>query len=583
MEARHPASAPTPAASGDWRTEPPLWLVALLLALIVGAGLFYFPGTQYLTSDTQIYTPMLEHSRDARVLARDPLVQYPHLGLSLYDEIVNGVRDLTGLPAYPVMYACQVLFRIVLVLAGYLLALGICHGRWESLWAAAVLQATGFVAGPSVMVVEYDAVPRGFTLAISLLATACLLYGRAWLAALLAAVGLFFQAGAAYPFLACFGLYLLLERRDEAFLYRLRFLLPMVASLGLILLSAGLHGGGSASLSLVPDWLRELHHLRASYNYPSLWHPAVLWTPVGLGCVCLAAGWVLSPSLPRHFQWYLLGVPVAGMISIPFAWLFMEQFQVFLMAQLQPARALAFLYAFGVPVLLALGVRMARHGRWVAAWFWFLAGFSIPFSNQLVFFVGANGWPASRFRYLWVPALACVALLVFWLWKRARVAAVVLLCVLAAAPFGILREVLGTNAFATDARSAEIAELAAWAKAHTGSDAVFAFPGFGKGSQPGVFRSQALRAVYTDWKSGGQVNFSQDFARLWWERWNAVMTAKTFSLEEAVRFQSMQIDYVVVPPAQAPAGIEPLFRNGAFAAYAVDSLVRAQQADASRP
>lgn len=567
--------------TGTTAPQPPQWLAVILLGMIAATGLLYFPGTQYLTSDTQIYTAMLEHARDPGVLARDPLVHYPHLGLSLYDELVNGARDLTGLPVYPVLYTYQVIFRLVLVVAGYLLALGICGGRLESLWIAAVLQATGFVPGPAVMVAEYDPVPRGYTLALSLLATACILHNRLWLAACLAAAGLLFQAGVAYPFLVCFALYLVFGRPEEPFLSRLRFLLPSMAALGLVFVSAGLHGGGSASFSLVPDWLRELHHLRASYNYPSLWHPAVLWVPVGLGIAALAAGWSLRRHLPTQMPWFLLGAPIVGILSIPFAWLTMEQFRLFLMAQLQPARAIAFMYGLAIPVLLGAGVLVARKERWLASWFCFAGGLSIPFCNQLVFFAGANGWPAARYRYLWAPALALLALLVFWLWKRLRPMAVLLLLVLSMAPFGILREVLGTNAFATDARTPQVAELAAWARANTPTDAVFAFPGFGRGNQPGVFRSQALRAVYTDWKSGGQVNFSADFARLWWQRWNEVMAAKEFSVGHAPRLAELGIDYVVIPPAQAPAAPSALFRNENFAAYRTLDLM--EEAGATRP
>jgi len=551
--------------------QPPQWLAFLLLAMIAVAGLFYFPGTQYLTSDTQIYTPLLENSRNPSVLARDPLVWHPHLGLSFYDEMVNGVRTLTGLPVYPVLFAFQAVFRLVLVWAAFLLGLGICGGRWESLWIAAVVQTTGFIAGPSVMVAEYDAVPRGYTLAIGLLASACVLHSRFWTASLLAGVGLFFQAGVAYPFLACFGLSLLV-RREETLLVRLRFLLPVLVAL-VSLLVAGV-AGGSASLSLVPDWLAQLHHLRASYNYPSLWHPAVLWVPVGLGCLLFAAGWRLRSQLPGRIHAFLIAAPLVGMFSIPFAWFFMEKLQVFLMAQWQPARAIAFMYAFAVPVFLGAGVIAARHHRWVLSWFWFVAGFSIPFSNQLVFFVGANGWPPSRFRYLWVPALALLALLVFSLWTRKPFLSLVLLLLLIAAPFGILRAVLGINAFASDARTPEIAELADWAAASTAPDAVFAFPGFGRSNQPGVFRSQALRAVYTDWKSGGQVNFDIDFARLWWQRWNEVMAPKEFTLDRAPRLRALGIDYLVLAPPQAPAQPPPLFRNGKFWVYRAEDLSR---------
>jgi len=54
-------------------------------------------------------------------------------------------------------------------------------------------------------------------------------------------------------------------------------------------------------------------------------------------------------------------------------------------------------------------------------------------------------------------------------------------------------------------------------------DAVFLFPDAGRSLSLGVFRSEALRAVYVDWKGGGQVNFNRPFSEEWWRRWAATM------------------------------------------------------------
>lgn len=564
----------------DRHTDRLLSAVPLLvLALIAAAGLLYYPGTQYLTSDTQIYTPLVEHSRDSQVLANDPLVLYPHLGLSLYDESVNAIRWLTGCSVYPALYVHQVLFRFLQVLAGYLIAMGLGAGRWESLWIAAALQTAGFVSGPSVMVVEYDAVPRGYTLTMGLLAIACVMHGRIWLGSVVAGISLFFQAGMAYPFLACFGMYLLFGRREEALVRRLRYLLPILGSLGIVFAAAAIQNeSGSASLALVPDWLVELHRIRASYNYPSTWHPAVLWVPVGIGGVFLLAAWRFQQHLPSRMMWFVWGTPLVGILSIPFAWFTMEYLRLFLMAQLQPARAVAFMYGLAIPVLLSIAVVAARKQVWLESYAWMVAGLSIPFSTQLVFFTGANGWPAARFRYLWVPSLALLALLVLWLWQRSRAVAAVLLVLLAVAPFVIHREVLNTNAFATDARNPLVQALAEWASTNTAQDAVFAFPGFGRSSQPGVFRSKALRAVYTDWKSGGQVNFSMEFAKIWWTRWNAVMVETEFTLAQAPLLHSLGIDYLVLLPEQDPGVGNALFRNDKFVAFRCEELAQLAQA-----
>ena len=69
----------------------------------------------------------------------------------------------------------------------------------------------------------------------------------------------------------------------------------------------------------------------------------------------------------------------------------------------------------------------------------------------------------------------------------------------------------------------EIRDLADWAKSATPVDSVFLFPDAGRDKSPGVFRFYASRAVYVDWKSGGQVNFSRSFAMEWGRRWENTM------------------------------------------------------------
>ena len=56
---------------------------------------------------------------------------------------------------------------------------------------------------------------------------------------------------------------------------------------------------------------------------------------------------------------------------------------------------------------------------------------------------------------------------------------------------------------------------------NTPKDAVFQFGDAERRLEPGVFRARAKRALYVDWKAGGQVNFLQPFAMLWAERWEA--------------------------------------------------------------
>jgi len=70
--------------------------------------------------------------------------------------------------------------------------------------------------------------------------------------------------------------------------------------------------------------------------------------------------------------------------------------------------------------------------------------------------------------------------------------------------------------------SAELDGLSQWARSSTPIEAVFHFPDAGKELYPGIFRARAERAVWVDWKGGGQVNFMAPLAREWSRRWSAL-------------------------------------------------------------
>jgi hypothetical protein len=111
----------------------------------------------------------------------------------------------------------------------------------------------------------------------------------------------------------------------------------------------------------------------------------------------------------------------------------------------------------------------------------------------------------------------------------------------------------------------ELAQLSDWARANTPKDAVFLFPDSGRNLAPGIFRSEALRAVYVDWKGGGQVNYLHDFGDDWWFRWQQTV-ARGYHREDLPRYEALGISYVVLPKRDAA---QPLFDNAAYAVYPV--------------
>ena len=114
----------------------------------------------------------------------------------------------------------------------------------------------------------------------------------------------------------------------------------------------------------------------------------------------------------------------------------------------------------------------------------------------------------------------------------------------------------------TPADSPELRELVTWARSSTPKDAVFQFADVRRGLEPGIFRSRAGRAIFADWKAGGQVNFLHDFGGLWWQRWQ--MTERAQPLR---KYTEMGVDYVVCSAVKAPKGAVPVYSNARWVVF----------------
>ena len=113
--------------------------------------------------------------------------------------------------------------------------------------------------------------------------------------------------------------------------------------------------------------------------------------------------------------------------------------------------------------------------------------------------------------------------------------------------------------------TAELAQLAGWARSGTSRDGVFLFADGGRALEPGIFRSEALRAVYVDWKGGGQVNYLRDFAEQWWFRWEQTI-ARGFKPEDLPRYEALGIQYIVIQPKNRLPR-PPVFESATYLVY----------------
>jgi hypothetical protein len=238
------------------------------------------------------------------------------------------------------------------------------------------------------------------------------------------------------------------------------------------------------------------------------------------------------------------------MLSMPLSYLLLERLKWALVPQLQPMRVLLFVTAFTV-ILASLAALKAPNILESVAWFALV--FYIPMRVQL--------FDATSLRLvLTAVGLAAFAAAALRLPRQT-------LLILGVLSFFYLPGIARVSNY-PDLHTPEIADLSRWARDNTPRAAMFLFPDAGHGLSPGLFRAQALRAVYVDWKSGGQVNYLKDFAGEWRTRWTT-MNHEGYGPAAIPCYRSLGIDYLVLQRQHPLAGAAPVYQNSQYAAYRI--------------
>jgi hypothetical protein len=522
--------------------------------LLIGAAIcaltllnyFQFPGHTYLQADTQIYAPILEHIWDPSVLSSDLIVQKPHVSFTLYDEVAEGLRKLTGLPFRQVLAGEQIFFRALGIFGLYLIASSAGLSTAASLLVTAIVSLGATIGGPSVLSFEYEPTPRGFAVPLLFLGIGLIAQGRYVGGSIAGSAAFLLHAPTAYPFWAVFLILALVRRKLYAFA-------PLLAAAVLIWIAAQLQAGATHAMTFFTrlDAAQEsLQRLRASYVWISLW--ASQWLPhyVFLYAVTVLAVVRLWKTLTPELRYFAIGLPLIGMLSVPISYLTLEKMKLAVIPQLQPLRALLFVTVMAALLAaIAACVAIERKRYWEAIP-WLVVAYLIPVNTNTMQLPPAN-------RILVVLALTGLALLSFRHWALTAVAAVAAFFVIP-----IYGNVINYPALHT----AALAELSQWARTSTPKSAVFLFPDANRELYPGIFRAEALRAVYVDWKAGGQVNYFKDFGEQWWSRWQDVM-AKPFDPSDCAKFAALGIDYIIVKPEHKLPSRTPAFENSAYVVY----------------
>ena len=205
-----------------------------------------------------------------------------------------------GLPTGPpgfreVLEAQQLLTRALGIWGLFLLAGSLGFAAGPSLVVAAICSLGAVVAGPTVLTVEYEAVPRAFAVPL-LFCAAGLAAHRRWMpAAIAASVAFLYHPPTTLPFWLLFAPLLLLRRRW-------RELAAAAAAAMVLLLAARLQGGDhTVFFARLAPAMEQIQRLRTSYVWISTWPAAVILQHVILFAVIIAALWRIGVSKDSPF------------------------------------------------------------------------------------------------------------------------------------------------------------------------------------------------------------------------------------------------------------------------------------------
>jgi hypothetical protein len=541
-------------------------LVFAALAVLTLTGFFFFPGHTWLQSDTQIYIPIFEHLDDPTALTTDPVAVRPHVSWTIFDEIARGIHALTGLGYREILGSQQILFRFFGLLGVFLLAHSCGIGTPGALFVAAMFGLGAVVNGPSVLTLEYEPIPRGLALTLLMAAIGFGAKEHWNLAELFAALATLYHPPTTAPFWACALLWWLVRR--DAF-ERLRLLVWALVAAVILLIFAMIQPGLTETQPLfgrIDPELEHLQRLRGSYNWIEMWPSAWFWQYPLLFGVVLAAWVRLKHTLSPKVKWFSLSLPVFGLLMVPISWLLLDKLKWILMPQYQPARAVLFITAFAVILSAIAGWRAAGEKRWPEAAGWFFIVVAIPLNGLVLELITSfYASPLTLKRLGLAAALAVSMAFIAFLAQRRHALAVTLAIVL---PLIAIPTIGGTRNYPDLLDNPELTQLTIWASSNTPGDAVFLFADGGRDLSSGIFRVEAKRSIYADWKGGGQVNLLPKFAAEWWQRWSAVNQCKP-PLMPMEQYRSLGIDYLVVKPSRVPHGTAAVFGNPRYAVIAL--------------
>ncbi len=542
-------------------------LVAASLIAINCLSYFVFPGHSYLGSDTQIYLPMLERMWDPSLLGKDLIAVNPHVSYTIYDELAIFSRKLTGQGFDHVLPALHFLFRLCGMYGIFLIFEAWALSPVAGLFGTAIFALGAFVHGPSVMIWELEPVPRSMALPLLWLAIGWIVTDRPRLGAAAAGLALLIHAPTVWPVWLILGWLILFPPAGDAW-NRNRWIVAAILLASIVVLFAlsrlqpGEREKQQFFLQLDND-LESLQRLRASYNWVSLWI-ALWWKKYlllfGASLYAVHKLKILSHPLLRRFH---IGLTLIGAASLALSYFTLEVGKWAIGSQLQFARAVLFLMAWAMLGTIAVALRAIQKRKPVSALAWFYLAYAIPIHAQTLEMYLPWSAAESMAKKVVIALLLAITATITFRWIKGQIA-IPLLLVLASAAFWVIPYVTKAppppNLLTTDLKS-----LTSWA-GQTDKQSVFHFPDAGKDLYPGAFRAESSRAIYVDWKSGGQVNFHKVLADEWWSRWSSTL-AKPYLNLPLQWYQPLGVDYIVLRAKNRVPAAHPIFENASYLVY----------------
>jgi hypothetical protein len=578
-----------PQAVGDLASSPTAgraYLAGSIISLAL-LGYWLFPGHLYLFHDTLIYIPMLEHLWDPTVLRTDFLATRPHLFFTIYHYTAFALRQITGLGFREVLMFQQITFRAVGILGVYLIGRALKLSDRMALVVAAIFSLGATTVGSALASFEFEPVPRSFALPLILFALGLTAHERYLAAGIAASIAFLYHPPIGYPFWLVYSLLTFWPSKRFTTVKRLSALPPLACAVALLLVLSqrqlGLSGPEPFFCRLDP-FQEQLQRLFAPYLWVSIW--PFRWVENHL-FLLLAAGiafWRIRKAVDYDLRYFLVGLPLVGILSMPANYVLIEKLRWRFMPQFQPMRALVYLAIVAGITTTAAGIKAVELGHYLEGFLWLAIAFAIPTEARVLHIlaprISSLAIPLIRQRVLVVLLLALSLSFAIGLetrrqrlfslaavptpplqkgrWASLTLSASVLL------PFFLLPFYARVNRFAPR-DSPELHQLANWAQTSTPKDATFLFPDAGTDPAPTVFRASALRPVYIDWMSNIH-HFSREFNKEWWSRWQTI-TAAPFDPQKTNRYTGFGVDYIVIRPGNRVRHAAPVFENSRFLVY----------------